>query len=143
MSFFHRPFHIAPVSIQRGRGPFSLAPGAVVMGFSNRTLFIASIAASLVNLKLAPHLALFPQSVFWNTAAVYFSVAFASLTWSILIYPHFFSPLRHLPQAPVSPVSCYSYQGLNLYLVGRELHFWPWEKNLQRPLWRAPERLDR
>lgn len=70
------------------------------MGFSNRTLFIASIAASLVNLKLAPHLALFPQSVFWNTAAIYFSVAFASLTWSILIYPHFFSPLRHLPQAP-------------------------------------------
>ncbi|KAF2713483.1 cytochrome P450 [Pleomassaria siparia CBS 279.74] len=70
------------------------------MSVQKRVLLLASTATSFATFRYAPQLALFPRSYFWNTATLFLILYFAQLTWNLVVYPHFLSPLRHLPQPP-------------------------------------------
>jgi hypothetical protein len=71
------------------------------MAVQSKLLLLAAIAFSFLSFRYAPSLAFFPTSSFWNVASLYLLLESANLAWSIVVYPLFVSPLRHLPQPSV------------------------------------------
>jgi hypothetical protein len=71
------------------------------MAVSKRALLLSSAALTFFTSRYAPHASV-SRSNIWNFVAVFFLQLFAKWFWEIIVYPLFLSPLRHLPQAPVS-----------------------------------------
>ncbi|KAH7057107.1 cytochrome P450 [Macrophomina phaseolina] len=61
-------------------------------------LALASAAESVILGRYAPSPYIISNSVFTRTAILFSIQLLLWYTWSCLIYPYFFSPLRHLPQ---------------------------------------------
>jgi cytochrome P450 len=68
-----------------------------MMSIKKRTILLAAGAASVSLKTFAPE-QLIHGSLWQTTAVISFSVLAIQFFWSCLIYPFFFSPLRHLPQ---------------------------------------------
>jgi hypothetical protein len=67
-----------------------------------RALLLSSAALTFFGFRYAPGALLFADSYFWNVAALFALQYFAQVVWQVIVYPLFLSPLRHLPQPPVS-----------------------------------------
>ncbi|KAI9796358.1 MAG: hypothetical protein M1833_006363 [Piccolia ochrophora] len=59
----------------------------------------SSLLASILLLRYASTWALTPSYV-WTAVQLYFAQYFAVAVWRIILYPKYFSPIRHLPQPP-------------------------------------------
>ncbi|KAF1850192.1 cytochrome P450 [Cucurbitaria berberidis CBS 394.84] len=70
------------------------------MAIPKRALLLSSAAFTFFSFRYAPQVALFPRSYFWNITTLFLLGIFAQLCWSVILYPLFLSPLRHLPQPP-------------------------------------------
>lgn len=71
------------------------------MAIPKRALLLSSAAITFFTSRYAPQFALFPRSYLLNSVTLFFLQIFVRLFWTIIVYPLFFSPLRHLPQPPV------------------------------------------
>jgi hypothetical protein len=71
------------------------------MAIPKKALLLSSAAITFFSFRYAPQVALFPRSYFWNIASLFLIQQCAQLGWSIIVYPLFLSPLRHLPQPSV------------------------------------------
>ncbi len=70
-----------------------------------------ALAGTLAVIRLAPEYSVL--SSYWATFSALFSVlAIAYLFWGAILYPKLFSPLRHLPTAPVRFPTSVDRQGL-------------------------------
>jgi hypothetical protein len=72
------------------------------MAIPKKAFVLSSAVITFFTLRYAPHVAVYPKSFFWNAATLLFIQLSAQFCWSVLVYPFFFSPLRHLPSPPVS-----------------------------------------
>jgi hypothetical protein len=72
------------------------------MTVPKRFLLLASAAFTFFSFRYAHAAAIFPGKYILNTTTVFLVLLHAQWTWSIVVYPLFLSPLRHLPQPPVS-----------------------------------------
>ncbi len=72
------------------------------MAIPKRFLLLSSAALTFFAFRFAPQIALFRNSYFWNIASLFLIQFFAQFFWGAIVYPHLLSPLRHLPQPPVS-----------------------------------------
>ncbi|KAF2009604.1 cytochrome P450 [Aaosphaeria arxii CBS 175.79] len=70
------------------------------MAVQKRVLLLSAAALSFLSFRYVPQLAIFPASFFWNVATIFLFEVIAQLAWTIVVYPLFLSPLRHLPQPP-------------------------------------------
>ncbi|KAF2117193.1 cytochrome P450 [Lophiotrema nucula] len=66
------------------------------MAIPKKFLLVSSIVISFFTLRYAPQFTLF-GGFFWNTATLYLIQLLTQAVWSVLVYPLFLSPLRHLP----------------------------------------------
>jgi hypothetical protein len=63
-------------------------------------VFVSSITAAVALVQLFPQYSV--RGSYALTFAPIFLLQFLGLaTWSVILWPKLFSPLRHLPQAPV------------------------------------------
>jgi hypothetical protein len=72
------------------------------MTVPKRFLLLASAAFTFASFRYAHSAAIFPGRYFLNSATVFVVLLLAQWAWSVVVYPLFLSPLRHLPQPPVS-----------------------------------------
>lgn len=70
------------------------------------------------------------SSSFLTALAIFFLLIVPKFTYSVLIYPHFLSPLRHLPQPPVRTL-LHMASGLRLTTTGRIMDLGPREKDCE------------
>lgn len=67
------------------------------MEASNRTFIATAVAGALALSRVAPRYLL--KDSIWRTGlALYFAELCIFAVWSLVLYPHVFSPFRHLPQ---------------------------------------------
>jgi hypothetical protein len=71
------------------------------MAIPKRFLLLSASALTFFTSRYAPQFAVFPRSYLWNISSLFSIQWFAQLAWQIVVFPLFFSPLRHLPQPPV------------------------------------------
>jgi hypothetical protein len=81
------------------------------MDIPKKAFLLSSAVITFFTLRYAPQVALYPKSFFWNAATLFLIQCGAQFGWSVLVYPFFFSPLRHLPSPPVTMISF-------------QVHFW-------------------
>ena len=74
------------------------------MAVQKRFLLLLAASVTLVTSRYAPRLAI-ASSFIVNTVALFVAEIFALVVWWTVVYPLFFSPLRHLPQPKVCPIS--------------------------------------
>jgi hypothetical protein len=67
-----------------------------------RALLLAAAALTFFGTRFAPRFILFADSFAWNTAALFALLYFSLVVWNVFVYPLALTPLRHLPQPPVS-----------------------------------------
>ncbi|TKX18450.1 cytochrome P450 monooxygenase-like protein 51 [Elsinoe australis] len=65
---------------------------------TQRFLAISTVGAYVIT-HFFPEQAI-RQSFAWTAAAIFSGAFFGWIVWAVLIYPNFFSPLRHLPSPP-------------------------------------------
>jgi hypothetical protein len=63
-----------------------------------RALLLAAAALTFFGTRFAPRFILFA----WNTAALFALLYFSLVVWNVFVYPLALTPLRRLPQPPVS-----------------------------------------
>lgn len=63
-----------------------------------------SIASSILLVKLAPHYSI-GGSYTWTAISLFLVQWLMYGTYAVILYPRFFSPLRHLPGPPVGKLS--------------------------------------
>jgi hypothetical protein len=73
------------------------------MAVQKKVLFLDSILISFFVTRYAPTYSVY-HSFYWAVAALYGLQLACLFTWTVIIWPKYFSPLRHLPAAPVSEV---------------------------------------
>ena len=72
------------------------------MAPSQTSLALSATAASVLTVLYAPQYSISGSYV--QTLVVYFIIlAFGRVTWTLIVYPKLFDPLRHVPSPPVSP----------------------------------------
>ncbi|KAF2870321.1 cytochrome P450 [Massariosphaeria phaeospora] len=71
------------------------------MAVQKRVLLLSAAVISVLTSRYAPQYAL-SRSLFWSIAMLFLVHLFVQLSWSVVVYPLFLSPLRHLPQPPGS-----------------------------------------
>ena len=69
------------------------------MAVPKRFLLLAAAAWTWFSQRYAPAVAI-SQGYIKNTIALFAIAVFVQLAWSIVVYPLFLSPLRHLPSPP-------------------------------------------
>ncbi|KAF2825283.1 cytochrome P450 [Ophiobolus disseminans] len=69
------------------------------MAIPKRAFLLSAFAITFFSARYAPQATLF-RSYFWNITTLFSIQQFAQLGWQIIVFPLFFSPLRHLPQPP-------------------------------------------
>jgi hypothetical protein len=70
-----------------------------------RALLLSAAALTFFTSRFAPRAALFADSFAWNVAALFVLQYFGLVVWNVFVHAFFVTPLRHLPQPPVSAVS--------------------------------------
>ncbi|KAF1938930.1 cytochrome P450 [Clathrospora elynae] len=72
------------------------------MTIPKRFLLACSVATTIFSIRYAPGITIFPGSYLKNIAASFAITWTAQVLWSVVVYPLFLSPLRHLPTPPDS-----------------------------------------
>jgi hypothetical protein len=67
-----------------------------------RALLLAAAALTFFGTRFAPRFTLFADSFAWNTATLFSLLYFSLVVWKVFVYPLALTPLRRLPQPPVS-----------------------------------------
>jgi len=96
------------------------------MAVPKKAFVLSSAVITFFTLRYAPHVAVYPKSFFWNAVTLLFVQLSAQFCWSVFVYPFYFSPLRHLPQAPVRTFLTTSRPHVVLLIPGVEWKFPPW-----------------
>jgi len=92
---------------------------SIIMGVSGRTLLPVAIFISVVLNRYAPAYTA-SNSIIGTAAALFVLLQLSWTSYTVLVYPRFVSPLRHLPQAPVCLSTSYTGKmGSYLSLTGR------------------------
>ena len=73
------------------------------MAVQKKVLFLNSVLISFFVTRYAPTYSVY-HSFYWAVAALYGLQLACLFTWTVIVWPKYFSPLRHLPTAPVSEV---------------------------------------
>ena len=74
------------------------------MGILTQLEVVAGVAAtaSYLLVQYKPDVLLFSKPTFVGTFAQFWTLGFlAWAVWTVILYPKYFSPLRHLPSPPV------------------------------------------
>jgi len=88
------------------------------MGVSGRTLLLIATFASIVLNRYTPAYTVF-NSILATAAVLFVALQLSWTSYTVLVYPRFLSPLRHLPQAPVSLITCYTRVDGLMFSTGR------------------------
>jgi hypothetical protein len=72
------------------------------MTVPKRFLLLSSAAFTFFSFRYAQAATIFPGRYVSNTTTLFLLLLLSQWFWSIIVYPLFLSPLRHLPQPPVS-----------------------------------------
>jgi hypothetical protein len=78
------------------------------MALPKRALLLSSAVITFFTFRYAPQVTIFPRSYFWNIATLFLLQLLVQIFWSVIVYPLFLSPLRHLPQPPVNLTLTYT-----------------------------------
>lgn len=73
---------------------------------SVKTFALTSVPGSVLLVRQVPRLAI-ANSYIWTASVLFLVQLFVFAIWKVILYPRFFSPLRHLPQPKVSRVQRY------------------------------------
>lgn len=118
----------------------------IYMAVSKRAVLVAAAAISFFTQRYAAW-AMVSAGVVWNTVGLFAVAVAARFCWGALVYPLLLSPLRHLPQAPVSTyMRCSTKCDImraELILLECQSSGWKLVEDFQRAEWRASEGLDR
>ncbi len=71
-----------------------------VMNAPVKTFALTSVLGSLFLVRQVSRYAI-AHSYIWTASVVFLVQFLAFATWKVILYPRFFSPLRHLPQPKV------------------------------------------
>jgi hypothetical protein len=77
------------------------------MAIPKRAFLVSSAVITFFTQRYAPHIAIYPNSFLKNAITLLLIQWGVQFCCTVLVYPFFFSPLRHLPSAPVISPSHY------------------------------------
>ena len=83
------------------------------MAISKRVFLVAAAAITFFTQRYAAWATL-SKSTVWNTGILFVVAVAAQFCWASLVYPLMFSPLRHLPQPPVSSFIEHDFKSVEL-----------------------------
>jgi hypothetical protein len=104
------------------------------MAIPKRAFVVSSAVITFFTQRYAPHVAVYPNNFLKNAATLLLIQWAVQFCCSVLVYPFFFSPLRHLPSAPViSSPPHLAIRNLLIIDTGWKLRSWALCENLQGP----------